>query len=109
MIRTTETTGGPSSYFRIQGTDSRVGFISPHSHNFCASCNRVRVTTEGRLLLCLGQEHSVDLKQLLQERPGDIESLKSAIIRSMDLKPRGHDFDLSAQPVILRHMNMTGG
>jgi len=109
LIRTTETTGGPSSYFRIQGTDSRVGFISPHSHNFCASCNRVRVTTEGRLLLCLGQEHSVDLKQLLQERPGDIESLKSAIIRSMDLKPRGHDFDLSAQPVILRHMNMTGG
>lgn len=109
LIRTTETTGGPSTYFRIRGSDSRIGFISPHSHNFCASCNRVRVTTEGRLLLCLGQEHSVDLKRVLHERPGDIESLKNAIIRSMDIKPRGHDFNLSAQPVILRHMNMTGG
>jgi len=109
LIRTTETTGGPSTYFRIKGTDSRVGFISPHSHNFCASCNRVRVTTEGRLLLCLGQEHSIDLKQVLHECPGDIESLKTAIIRSMDIKPKGHDFDLSGQPVILRHMNMTGG
>lgn len=109
LIRTTETTNGPSTYFRIQGTESRVGFISPHSHNFCASCNRVRVTTEGRLLLCLGQEHSVDLKQVLQDHPGDIGALKSTIIRSMDIKPKGHDFNLSAQPVILRHMNMTGG
>jgi cyclic pyranopterin phosphate synthase len=109
LIRTTETTGGPSTYYRVQGTDTRIGFISPHSHNFCSSCNRVRVTTEGRLLLCLGQEHSVDLRQILHEQPGDIDALKAAIVGSMDIKPEGHDFDLSEQPVIMRHMNMTGG
>lgn len=109
LARTTESTGGPSTYYRIKGSDSRVGFISPHSHNFCESCNRVRVTTEGRLLLCLGQEHSVDLKQVLREHPGKVDMLKAAIVSSMDIKPRGHDFNLSAQPVILRHMNMTGG
>ena len=109
LVRTTETTGGPSTYFRVQGSDTRVGFISPHSHNFCASCNRVRVTTEGRLLLCLGQEHSVDLRRILHERPGDIAALKTAIVESMEIKPEGHDFNLSVQPVILRHMNMTGG
>jgi len=109
LVRTSESTGGPSTYYRIQGTDSRVGFISPHSHNFCESCNRVRVTTEGRLLLCLGQEHSIDLKQVLRDHPGNVEMLKVAIVRSMDMKPRGHDFNLSEQPVLLRYMNMTGG
>jgi cyclic pyranopterin phosphate synthase len=109
LIPTTETTGGPSRYFRAGGTDTRVGFISPHSHNFCELCNRVRVTTEGRLLLCLGQEHSVDLRHILRSNPGDTESLKSAIIKSMDIKPKAHDFDLNRQPVILRHMNVTGG
>jgi cyclic pyranopterin phosphate synthase len=109
LVRTTETTGGPSRYFRIRGSDTRVGFISPHSHNFCESCNRVRVTTEGRLLLCLGQEHSVDLKQIVRAEPGNIEALKRAIVASMTIKPKGHDFDLSSRPVILRHMNMTGG
>ena len=109
LIPTTETTGGPSRYFRVAGTDTRVGFISPHSHNFCELCNRVRVTTEGRLLLCLGQEHSVDLRHILRSSPGDSESLKSAIVKSMDIKPKGHDFDLNRQPVILRHMSVTGG
>lgn len=109
LVPTTETTGGPSRYFRIRGGETRVGFISPHSHNFCASCNRVRVTTEGRLLLCLGQEHSVDLRQILRDMPGDIDALKAAIVDAMDIKPEGHDFDLSVQPVILRHMSMTGG
>lgn len=109
LIPTTETTGGPSRYFRVAGTDTRVGFISPHSHNFCELCNRVRVTTEGRLLLCLGQEHSVDLRHILRSSPGDSESLKSAIVKSMGIKPKGHDFDLNRQPVILRHMSVTGG
>ena len=109
LVRTAETTGGPSTYFRVAGSDSRVGFISPHSHNFCASCNRVRVTTEGRLLLCLGQEHSVDLRHILRSYPGDEERLKTAIVDSMEIKPEGHEFSLSSQPVILRHMNMTGG
>ena len=109
LVPTTETTGGPSRYYRIPGTDSRVGFISPHSHNFCGDCNRVRVTAEGRLLLCLGQEHSVDLRQVLRAHPGDIPRLKATLIEAMEIKPKGHDFNLKAQPIILRHMNATGG
>ncbi len=109
LIPTTETTGGPSKYYKVVGSQSRVGFISPHSHNFCSSCNRVRVTTEGRLLLCLGQEHSLDLRQVLRRDPGDDDGLKQAIIGAMAIKPKGHDFNLSAKPVIVRYMNMTGG
>ncbi|MDR9436846.1 MAG: GTP 3',8-cyclase MoaA [Thiohalophilus sp.] len=109
LFPTTETTGGPSRYYRIPGSDSRIGLISPHSHNFCDSCNRVRITAQGRLLLCLGQEHSMDLRQILREHPDDMPRLKHAIVQSMDLKPKGHDFNLQEQPVILRHMNVTGG
>lgn len=103
------TTGGPSRYYQVAGTNTKIGFISPHSHNFCASCNRVRVTTEGRLLLCLGQEHSMDLRAIIRSHPGDMEKLKQAIIDSMEIKPEGHDFDIKAQPVIFRHMSVTGG
>lgn len=103
------TTGGPSRYYRVAGSDSKIGFISPHSHNFCASCNRVRVTTEGRLLLCLGQEHAVDLREVIRRYPGDSERLKQTLIAAMDIKPEGHDFDIQAQPVIFRHMSVTGG
>ena len=102
-------TGGPSRYYQIAGTTSKVGFISPHSHNFCESCNRVRVTTEGRLLLCLGQEHSVDLRDVIRRYPGDSERLKQAIIDSMAIKPEGHDFNIKEQAVIFRHMSVTGG
>ena len=109
LLPTTETTGGPSRYFRLAETGTRVGFISPHSHNFCGSCNRVRLTCEGRLLLCLGQEHSVDLRRVLRANPGDLEPVKQAIRDSMSIKPRGHDFNLEAKPVIFRHMNTTGG
>ncbi|WP_421621373.1 GTP 3',8-cyclase MoaA [Alkalilimnicola ehrlichii] len=109
LVPSTATTGGPSRYFKVSGTDSKVGFISPHSHNFCESCNRVRVTTEGRLLLCLGQEHSVDLRRVLRAHPGELEPVKQAIRDAMAIKPKGHDFNLAAKPVIMRHMNMTGG
>jgi cyclic pyranopterin phosphate synthase len=109
LIPTTESTGGPSRYFRLQGFDTRVGFISPHSHNFCDHCNRVRLTSEGRLLLCLGQEHSTDLRRVLRANPGDDDRLRDAIRASMAIKPRGHTFDLREQPVIFRHMNHTGG
>lgn len=102
-------TGGPSRYYQVTGTKSKIGFISPHSHNFCESCNRVRVTTEGRLLLCLGQEHSMDLRDIIRRHPGDIEQLKQAIIKSMDIKPKGHDFNIKEQPIIFRHMSVTGG
>lgn len=106
---TTERTAGPSRYYRMQGTESRVGFISPHSHNFCSECNRVRVTVEGRLLLCLGNEHSVDLRETLRKYPDDIERLQQVIIKAMDLKPEKHEFDLDDEPQIVRFMNMTGG
>lgn len=109
LVPTTETTGGPSKYFRVDGSDARIGFISPHSHNFCGSCNRVRLTAEGRLLLCLGQEHSVDLRDVLRRHPGDRERLKDAIRNSMAIKPKGHDFDLTEKPILFRHMSVTGG
>lgn len=109
LVPTTETTGGPSRYFRIPGIETRVGFISPHSHNFCEHCNRVRLTSEGRLLLCLGQEHSVDLRRVVRANPLDERALRQAILGSMAIKPRGHDFDLEAKPIIFRHMNHTGG
>ncbi len=109
LIATTENTGGPARYYRMLDSDSRIGFISPHSHNFCDSCNRVRLTAEGRLLLCLGQEHSSDLKRVVRANPGDADALREAIVNAMQLKPRGHNFDLNTQEVILRHMNVTGG
>jgi cyclic pyranopterin phosphate synthase len=109
LIPSTENTGGPSRYYRIPGSATRIGFISPHSHNFCGDCNRVRVSAEGRLLLCLGQEHSVDLRHVLRAHPGNPERLKQAIVAAMAIKPRGHEFQLGGQPVILRHMSHTGG
>ena len=110
LMSSSDTTSGPSRYYRLQsGGKTRIGFISPHSHNFCSTCNRVRVTAEGRLLLCLGNEHSVDLRALVRAHPGDMDKLKDAIIKSMDLKPEKHYFDLSDEPQIVRFMNTTGG
>ena len=109
LLPCTENTGGPSRYFRVAGSETKVGFISPHSHNFCGSCNRVRLTAEGRLLLCLGNEHSVDLKQVLRANPTDSGKLKSAIVGAMQIKPEKHEFDLAEKPLIFRHMSATGG
>lgn len=109
LIATTDTTGGPARYYRINDSNTRVGFISPHSHNFCDHCNRVRLTAEGRLLLCLGQEHSMDLRRVVRANPLDDEPLRQAIIDAMKIKPKGHEFDLTAKPVLFRHMNVTGG
>ncbi len=109
LLPMTDNTGGPSVYSNVAGTKTRVGFISPHSANFCATCNRVRLTAEGRLLLCLGNEHSVDLKKIIRANPGDKEKLKAEIINAMQIKPERHEFDLTEQPVILRYMNTTGG
>ena len=109
LIPTAISTVGPSRYYKIIGTETKVGFISPHSHNFCSQFNRVRLTAEGQLLLCLGQEHSVSLKKIIRKFPGDIEELKNAIRNAMDIKPKGHEFDLSEKPIIFRHMNVTGG
>ncbi|MBT7108498.1 MAG: GTP 3',8-cyclase MoaA [Methylococcales bacterium] len=109
LLSTTDKTGGPSNYFRVDGGATRVGFISPHSENFCSQCNRVRLTAEGRLLLCLGNEHSVDLKKVLRSNPGNLELLKQTIVESMKIKPEKHEFNLQEKPVIFRHMSVTGG
>ncbi|MGB1881716.1 MAG: GTP 3',8-cyclase MoaA [Gammaproteobacteria bacterium] len=109
LTATSENSGGPARYYQIDNSKLRVGFISPHSHNFCDDCNRVRLTVEGRLLLCLGQEHSSDLKQVVRAHPNDMDRLRQAIVQSMALKPKGHDFDLEAKPLIFRHMSHTGG
>jgi len=104
-----ETTAGPSDYYHIQGSPIKVGFISPHSHNFCSTCNRVRLTAEGRLLLCLGNEHSVDLKAAVRNPANTIDDIKQIIIDAMQIKPEKHEFDLNEQPIIMRHMSATGG
>jgi cyclic pyranopterin phosphate synthase len=110
LVPATDTTHGPSRYWRLaEAPDTRIGFISPHSHNFCATCNRVRLTVEGRLLLCLGNEHAVDLKAVLRANPGHPERLENAIVDAMALKPLRHDFTLNDEVQVVRFMNMTGG
>jgi cyclic pyranopterin phosphate synthase len=110
LISSAETTGGPARYWRIPETQTRVGFISPHSHNFCESCNRVRITCKGELFLCLGQEDKIDLLPLLRQHPHDDAPLIAAILHGMQIKPKGHDFDLKrAKPAVVRFMSMTGG
>lgn len=105
-----EKTAGPSRYVRVeQYGHSRIGFISPVTHNFCEDCNRVRVTVEGRLLLCLGNEHSVDLRGILRSEDFTNALLKESIISAMDLKPEKHYFYDKSQPQPVRLMNMTGG
>ncbi|HQR59875.1 MAG TPA: GTP 3',8-cyclase MoaA [Methylophilaceae bacterium] len=110
LVSSAETTGGPARYWRVPGTSTRIGFISPHSHNFCESCNRVRITCKGELYLCLGQEDKVDLMPYLRDHPNDDAPLRNAILNSMEIKPKGHDFDLRrAEPAVVRFMSMTGG
>jgi len=110
LISSAENSGGPARYWRIPHTQTRVGFISPHSHNFCESCNRVRITCKGELYLCLGQEDKIDLMPLLREFPNDDAPLTAAIMSAMAIKPQGHDFDLQrAAPAVIRFMSMTGG
>ena len=109
LLPTTETTLGPSRYYRMGGSQSRIGFISPHSHNFCADCNRLRVTAEGRLLLCLGNEHSVDLRAVMRRYPGDNQRLKTSILAAMEKKPERHHFTTDGDVQILRFMSATGG
>jgi cyclic pyranopterin phosphate synthase len=101
-------TAGPARDFLIAGSQTQVGFISPHSHNFCAQCNRLRISAEGRLLMCLGNEESIDLRELLRAGSTD-EEIKTIIIESLSIKPERHVFDQPEEPQIVRFMNATGG
>jgi GTP 3',8-cyclase len=107
-----ERTGGPARYVRIEETGQKIGFITPLTHNFCESCNRVRLTCTGELYMCLGQEDMADLRAPLRAHPGDRAALEQAIRAAIRLKPKGHDFDYSRQVVdgrMSRHMSHTGG
>lgn len=108
LMPSTVRTGGPAQYWQKPGHDSRVGFISPHSHNFCGDCNRVRLTAEGQLLTCLGNEHSKDLKAVVRAHPGDDQALHRAISAAIAHKPERHHFD-PEETRIVRFMNATGG
>jgi len=109
LIDSAARTAGPSRYAQVAGAKSRVGFISPVSHNFCEDCNRVRVTVEGRLLLCLGNEHSVDLRSVLRNPDAGDSDLKQALLDSMAIKPERHYFYDKDHEQPVRLMNMTGG
>lgn len=107
-----ERTGGPSRYVRVEETGGRLGFITPMSHNFCAACNRVRVTCTGTLFLCLGREESADLRQVLRAHPGEDAPVRDAILEAMTRKPERHDFRIERPgeaPALTRPMSMTGG
>ncbi|MFP4328308.1 MAG: GTP 3',8-cyclase MoaA [Paracoccaceae bacterium] len=107
-----ERTGGPARYVRLEETGQKIGFITPLTHNFCESCNRVRLTCTGELYMCLGQEDMADLRAPLRAHPGSDTRLEAEIHRAIGLKPKGHDFDYSRQRAdgqVSRHMSHTGG
>lgn len=111
LIDLAERTGGPARYVRLQETGQKIGFITPLTHNFCESCNRVRLTCTGELFMCLGQEDRADLRAPLRASPEDAV-VKDAIRAAIAQKPKGHDFDYSRQTVagqMSRHMSHTGG
>jgi GTP 3',8-cyclase len=111
MTDLTDDTGGPARYVRISETGGTLGFITPMTHNFCESCNRVRITCTGTLHTCLGQEDASDLRTPLRAAAND-ELLSTAIDRAIGLKPKGHDFIIDRRhnrPSVSRHMSVTGG
>ena len=102
---------GPSRYYRVAGSPSRIGFISPNSHNFCESCNRVRLSCTGTLYMCLGQEDAADLRTPLRQSESD-DAIDQAIDDAILRKPKGHDFIIDRRgqkPALARHMSVTGG
>ncbi len=104
-------TGGPARYVRVSETGGRLGFITPLTHNFCESCNRVRLTCTGTLYMCLGQEDAADLRMPLRQSESD-EPLIAAIHEAISRKPKGHDFVIDrrhTRPAVSRHMSVTGG
>ena len=103
-------TGGPARYWDVGGYGNRIGFITPHSHNFCATCNRVRITATGELYPCLGQNDAADLKPALRGDAAGDDALRALIMKVMDIKPKGHDFNVYAEGAkVVRFMSATGG
>lgn len=110
LIPTTLTSGGPAKYWQVANQATKVGFISPHSHNFCDTCNRIRVSSKGELFLCLGQEEKIELMPLLRQYPNEDWPIQKTIIESMMIKPEAHNFNLEVnKPAVVRFMSHTGG
>ena len=109
LVRDTYNTGGPARYWRVGGSATRLGLISPLTANFCDACNRVRLTTEGRLYSCLGHDDQADLKAALRDR--GLTGLDAAIDQAVAIKPARHDFRIATgtAPAVARHMSVTGG
>jgi cyclic pyranopterin phosphate synthase len=99
--------GGPARYVRVAGSELRIGFITPISQHFCETCNRVRLSVDGTIYMCLGQEHKLELRPLLRAGISDTE-LEATVRRAIDLKPERHEFRERPEK-ILRFMSMTGG
>ena len=111
LTETEYRTGGPARYYTVAETGRRIGFITPMTHNFCESCNRVRLTCTGTLYMCLGQDDSADLRRVLRAG-ADEPALEDAIRRAIARKPKGHDFIIDRRhnrPAVARHMSLTGG
>jgi len=105
-------TGGPARYVQVIETKGRIGFITPLSHNFCESCNRVRLTCTGQLFMCLGQEDEANLRKVIRQNPNDDDLLEERIRQAISRKPKGHDFDYSRRKIegqMPRYMSLTGG
>lgn len=112
LTELTERTGGPARYERLEETGQKIGFITPLTHNFCESCNRVRMTCTGELFMCLGQEDNASLRDIMRGSPNSDAPLIDAIEAAIARKPKGHDFDYSRQKEdgkMTRHMSHTGG
>lgn len=110
LLPSTRSSGGPARYVGLEGhSHTHIGFISPHSNNFCSTCNRVRLTAEGRLLLCLGNELDLDLKALLRRYPLDGLPVLDAVRKALKFKPERHEFSAGGEVQIVRFMNASGG
>jgi cyclic pyranopterin phosphate synthase len=108
LIPTLHRTGGPARYFEVKETGGRIGFITPLSNNFCAGCNRVRITATGTIYGCLGHDQHLELRDLL--RAGGRDAVSAALDRLVAGKPKRHEFDIArSEPAVARHMSVTGG
>jgi len=110
FFKTDKNTGGPAVYYKSKKLSINVGFITPITHNFCESCNRIRMSSTGKLFMCLGQNENIDFREILRKDFSD-EYIKDKIKFAMNIKPKKHDFEINkfSKTYVTRHMNVTGG
>ena len=110
FIKSSQNTGGPALYYTSNNLSNKIGFITPLTNNFCTSCNRIRITSTGKLFMCLGQNDHVDFREILRKDFSD-DLIKEKISYALKIKPKRHDFliEEKSKPYMQRHMNVTGG